>query len=208
MSDPRPLDQNELELAALYALSALTEIELDTVARDFRERGEFWNEVRSLRAAAAGLAESGPRARPRKDLWPAIRARVRAGREPDAVAPSQLWKGWAGERFPELLRRADEGAFEPTDIAGISVRRLFVDDAADRVTMLIRMEAGTAYPAHRHGGAEECYVLSGDLWIGSAIEMHAGDYQRMDQGSLHEVQSTRAGCVLLVTSSRHDELLG
>ncbi len=202
------LDQEALELAALYALSALSRSEMDEVERDYRDRREFWDEVRSLRDAAGGLAESGPRARPRQDLWPEIRARVRGNAGP--AAPAQVWKQWrAGDTAaPEWLLRSGEGAFEPTDIEGIAVRRLYVDEEADRVTMLVRMEAGTAYPGHRHGGAEECYVLSGDLRIGSTTEMRAGDYQRMDAGSIHEVQSTRAGCLLLITSSRHDELLG
>src|SRR4029077_15255305 len=98
--------------------------------------------------------------------------------------------------------------FEPTSIEGIDVRRLFVDEGADRVTMLIRMAPGTAYPAHRHGGVEECFVLEGDLEIGEEFEMNAGDYQRMDGGSAHPLQSTRGGCLLLLSSSRHDELLG
>ena len=75
------------------------------------------------------------------------------------------------------------------------------------VTMLIRMAPGTAYPAHRHGGAEECYVLEGDLHVGDDIVMHAGDYQRAEAGSTHPVQSTRGGCLLLLTSSLRDELV-
>lgn len=205
-----PLSDGELELAALYALSALGPGELEALERDFRERRAFWAEVRSLRDAAAGLAESGPRARPRRDLWPDIRARI--ARSPSSSAPaSQPWKQWPATPLspadgPVLAGVA--GEFEPTDIEGIAVRRLSVDPIADRVTMLIRMAPGTAYPAHRHGGAEECYVLDGDLSIGDSIHMRAGDFQRMDRGSVHAVQSTRGGCLLLITSSRHDELLG
>lgn len=211
MSD-RPLTEGELELAALYALSALSEAELAEVEREQRGRTAFWDEVRSLRDAAAGLAESGPRARPRRDLWPAIRARL-AARDPrvpsdDARERSQVWKSWRETASPDgwtIAARTE--AFEPTDIPGIRVRRLFVDEEADRVTMLVRMDAGSAYPAHRHGGAEECYVLEGDLEIVGKQELHAGDYQRMETGSLHPLQRTQRGCLLLVTSSRHDELV-
>jgi quercetin dioxygenase-like cupin family protein len=204
-----PLNDGELELAALYALSALAPGELEALERDFRERRAFWAEVRSLRDAAAGLAESGPRARPRRDLWPDIRARIARSPTPGASA-SQPWKQWpatpsAPADGPVLAGAA--GEFEPTHIEGIAVRRLSVDPVGDRVTMLVRMAAGTAYPAHRHGGAEECYVLEGDLSIGDSTHMKAGDFQRMDRGSVHAVQSTRGGCLLLITSSRHDELL-
>jgi len=206
-----PLDTNDLEQAALYALSALSASEMEAVERDYRERRAFWAEVRSLRDAAAGLAESGPRASPKRDLWPDVAARlahVRPGPTAGEAERVQPWKRWTQESAPECLVPADDAAFEPTDIAGIHVRRLFVDEPNDRITMLVRMAPGTAYPAHRHGGVEECFVLQGDLEIGATTELRAGDYQRMDVDSVHEVQSTRGGCVLLITSSRHDELLG
>ncbi len=220
--DAAPLDERELELAALYALSALSGAEMEELEREHRGRRPFWDEVRSLRDAAAGLAEAGPRLRPGRDLWPEISARVgvpaaEADEHPDAPAAgaraahapaSQPWKHWTAAPPSDVVLQADEHAFEPTDIEGISVRCLFVDERADRVTMLVRMAPGAAYPAHRHGGAEECYVLRGDLAIGPEIEMHAGDYQRMDAGSGHPVQTTRGGCLLLITSSRQDELLG
>ena len=207
----RSLDSAALELAALYALSALAPAEMEEVERDWRDSPAFWAEVRSLRDAAAGLAESGPRRKPRRDLWPEIQARV-AGTPPEpppTPSRTQLWKQWQGGPSSEnWIRTAQDGEFEPTDIEGISVRRLFVDETADRVTMLVRMAPGTAYPAHRHGGAEECYVLAGDLSIGTEATLRTGDYQRMDEGSVHAVQSTRGGCLLLIASSRADELLG
>lgn len=207
----RALDQAALELAALYALSALATDEMAAVERDWRDHPEFWAEVGSLRDAAAGLAEVGPRAQPRRDLWPAIRARVGHAPPSSSAASSevrtQVWKQWRGAGDPATVVPAAASPFEPTAIAGVRVRRLHVDERGERVTMLVRMDAGTAYPAHRHAGVEECYVLEGDLSIGTATEMHAGDYQRMDTGSTHPVQSTRGGCLLLVTSSQHDELV-
>lgn len=208
--DP-PLDRRELELAALYALAALPPAEMDAVERDYRERTSFWREVRSLKDAAGELAESGPRARPRRDLWPAIQERVRASTMragSSTTCAAQVWKSWSTASASDWLVRAGDGGFEPTGFDGIDVRRLFVDDEHDRVTMLIKMAPGTSYPSHRHGGPEECFVLEGDLSIGDALEMHAGDFQRMDQDSVHEMQSTRGGCLLLVTSSKRDELLG
>lgn len=216
LPDDRPLDESALELAALYALSALAPEEMETVERQFRASPAFWVEVRSLGDAAAGIAASGPRAKPRRDLWPEIRARV-LGVAPAATVrsspPPQVWKHWQAKPTPGSgtpgigLVPADENAFEPTDIAGIEVRRLFIDDQAERVTMLVRMAPGTAYPAHRHDDVEECFVLSGDLTIGGRTTLHAGDYQRMDKDSVHAVQSTREGCLLFITSSRRDELL-
>jgi quercetin dioxygenase-like cupin family protein len=203
----RPLDQAALELAALYALSALATEEMAAVERDYRDHTGFWQEVRSLRDAAAGLAETGPRAKPKGSLWPAIRARIGLDGGPTRPAASQVWKDWAGNAAADAhILMAGGSPFEDTSIEGIRVRRLFVDEPADRITMLVEMDPGTAYPAHRHGGVEECFVVRGDLAIDERVEMHAGDYQRMESGSRHGVQSTRAGCLLLVVSSRHDEL--
>jgi quercetin dioxygenase-like cupin family protein len=202
------LDENGLELAALYALSALSGAEMEALEHERRGQRAFWDEVRSLRDAAAGLAEAGPRARPRRDLWPDVRARLALVSEP-IVPPAQVWKAWRSEeRGAALVPGVAPEAFEPTGFPGVRVRRLAVDERADRVTMLIHMEPGTSYPAHRHGGAEECYVVQGDLWIGDELELRAGDFQRMEHGSTHPVQATRGGCLLLLTSSRHDELLG
>jgi quercetin dioxygenase-like cupin family protein len=71
--------------------------------------------------------------------------------------------------------------------------------------MLVRMAPGSEYPGHRHAGAEECYVLQGDIWVGD-VHMRRGDYQRAPAGSRHPVQTTDEGCVLLLVSSLSDEI--
>ena len=37
--------------------------------------------------------------------------------------------------------------------------------------------------------------------------MHAGDYQRASGRSIHPVQSTDGGCLLLIVSSLRDEMV-
>ncbi len=101
----------------------------------------------------------------------------------------------------------DAGEWTPVGIPGIEVKRLATDPARREVTMLVRMAAGTAYPAHRHGGVEECMVLSGELLVGD-YPMKTGDYQISQRDSVHPVQSTREGCLLYIRSSQDDELLG
>lgn len=130
-------------------------------------------------------------------------ARTRAARV-------QVWKSWTRSVAPKreelTFVRADSSEWQSTSVAGIEARQLFVDAAQDRATFLVRMAAGTAYPAHIHAGAEECFVLEGDLTVGE-LTMKAGDYQRAERGSKHGVQSTQRGCVLLLVSSLSDELI-
>jgi len=119
----------------------------------------------------------------------------RRWREPDAATPGGL-----------RTQRAGEGAWETTSCPGVSVRQLSLDAAARQCTMMVRMEPGSSYPPHRHGGAEECFVVAGDLHVGEEV-LTTGDFQRAEEGSIHGVQSTEGGCTLLIVSSLDDELL-
>jgi anti-sigma factor ChrR (cupin superfamily) len=129
----------------------------------------------------------------------------------------QVWKKWggrpsgaSGESGEETARslhivRAGGAGFEPTASPGVFAKPLHVDPDRHYVTMLVRMEPGSSYPGHVHAGAEECYVLSGDLRVGEEV-LHGGDYQCASVGSQHGVQSTEGGCLLLIVSSQKDEL--
>ncbi len=164
-------------------------------------------EVATYSEAVTDLAGASSPCDPPATLKARLMDRIR-GVDPSTESAIQSWKGWPPDRTgdPLVIVRGGEAGWQDTAIDGIRVRRLFVDAASDRVTMLVRMRAGTSYPAHRHGGVEECYVLEGDIY-GPDFEMKAGDYQRLEGGSVHGIQGTRGGCVLFIVSSMHDELL-
>ena len=113
-----------------------------------------------------------------------------------------------GQEFGKGLLTVSAGVegFEPTGLAGIEIKPLFVDRASRRVTMLVKMAPGTTYPAHRHATSEECFVVSGDIHVGDRT-LRAGDYQVAAQGSVHGVQSTERGCSLFIVSSQDDVLV-
>jgi anti-sigma factor ChrR (cupin superfamily) len=212
------LDDDSRETAALYVLDSLGPDE----ARAYRLHVLLCDvcrrEVESLARSARDLALLAPAQAPRHELWERVVARIRtadrrdAPRAGTAATPDrgQVWKGWADsagiDRAGFLFVGSTENGFEPTAFEGVEARRLFVDRANDRVTMIVRMKAGARYPGHVHAAAEECYVLAGDLHVGDR-RMHAGDYQRAEAGSTHPVQSTDEGCVLLLVSSLHDEMI-
>lgn len=145
---------------------------------------------------------------------PALKDAVLAslGEQP-APARTQPWRDWdsTGEAAPRpvldpTFLTSTEGDWEPTGVDGITVRRLWVDRERDHMTALFRMDPGTSYFPHRHAGAEECFVLEGDLRVGERT-LRAGDYQHAPEGSVHGVQSTADGCLLLISGSLLDEPL-
>jgi anti-sigma factor ChrR (cupin superfamily) len=81
-------------------------------------------------------------------------------------------------------------------------RRAASESAKDAAALYV---LGTL-PPHIHRGIEECYVLEGDLEMGGH-KLHAGDYQFAFEDSLHGVQSSEDGCLLLIVSSQDDELV-
>lgn len=197
------------ELAALYAAGGMTADEVAAFEQHLEvgcpacaaELRSYDAAVESLYAAATPVAPD-----------PAVRQRLmglvgHAAIEAEQPARVQLWRRWAAEGGGGLYTcRANEGQWESLPLPGIQIRRLFSDPENDRATMLVRMAPGSAYPRHVHAGAEECFVLEGDLHVAGTV-LRAGDYQRAAADSTHGVQHTEGGCLLLIVSSLSDELV-
>jgi anti-sigma factor ChrR (cupin superfamily) len=211
------------ETAALHALGILTDAEAKAFEAHVAdgctacaEDAAAFRETLTELGKESAVGKSPPPELRRKLLERAAAERGAAGaprtapRKPGAAETQvwRLWKGSAGGEGEDNLRivRAEEGSWEKTAVDGVSVKPLAVDPERRYVTMLVRMEPGSSYPIHEHAGAEECYVLEGDLDVGGE-KLHAGDYQRAGAGSRHRLQSTEKGCLLLIVSSQDDELL-
>jgi putative transcriptional regulator len=196
------------ELAALYAAGALPRAERAAYEAHLDTCAVCRVELRSHAPAVAALANALAPVEPDPALRKALLRRVApssAGHSPlrssFQTAPARAEAG-AGL----LIQRAAEGAWEDASVPGIRVRVLFVDRPNNHFTALVRMEPGTSYPRHRHDGPEECLVLEGDLHVGDEV-LNVGDYQRASVGSTHGLQSTKTGCLLLITSSLTDEFV-
>lgn len=83
---------------------------------------------------------------------------------------------------------------------------LFEDSANEMTTLLIRMGAESIYPTHRHKGVEEVYVLEGELLV-EGVELGAGDFCLSQPESIHQSTYSKSGCLLVVKTSKHDEVL-
>jgi quercetin dioxygenase-like cupin family protein len=158
-------------------------------------------EVDEARQTAATIVMAVQTRQPPQNL----RDRVLGGAPADS-STSQVWKDWRTSTGSDMVvvRRSDQkwDAVAP----GVFARQLYVNPHQDTVTMMVRMDPGATYSPHRHAGPEQCFVLEGDLFDGEDT-YYAGDFQCKERGSVHQVQSTKGGCLLLIVSSLHDELL-
>lgn len=88
-------------------------------------------------------------------------------------------------------------------IEGIKVKQLAVNVEKGYVMLLMKVAAGTNYPPHHHSGAEECYVIEGDLFA-EGKTLGPGDFHHADGGSDHDPLHTKNGCMLLLVVDPDD----
>lgn len=88
---------------------------------------------------------------------------------------------------------------------GISCKLLASDADRHRVSMLVRLAPGAAYPPHSHAGVEELYLLSGELWIDER-KLYPGDYNRAEPETSDERVWSETGCTCVLITSTQDAL--
>lgn len=215
------LDDDLRDQAVRHALGSLSEPEARAYRVHLARCGVCRAEAESLAEVTRDLVLLAPSTAPRPELWDRVLKRIKRpngaaqGAPADPASPAiQVWKDWAPTKSGSstvddaglTYVPGDGEPFQSTGAPGVDVRRLFVDHEERRVTLLVRMAAGSSYPAHEHASHEECYVLQGDLRVGD-LHMHAGDFQRAEAGSVHGTQSTDDGCVLMIVSSLDDRFV-
>ena len=88
---------------------------------------------------------------------------------------------------------------------GISCKLLATDAAKERVSMLVRLAPGVAYPPHSHAGVEELHLLDGELWIDDR-KLYPGDYNRAEPGTTDSRVWSETGCTCVLVTSFGDIL--
>jgi anti-sigma factor ChrR (cupin superfamily) len=97
--------------------------------------------------------------------------------------------------------------WEPTRHEGIFVNILRRDEQTYDATVLIRMRPGCSYPAHRHVGLEEVFILQGG-YRDSRGERRAGEYLINEAGSAHAPAALEGeDCIMLAIAHGGIELL-
>jgi putative transcriptional regulator len=133
------------------------------------------------------------------------------GFESEALPPDSIWDRLT-ERIGPKSAECPDTSFarwrEPEweDVApGIRCKILASDEAGDRVTMLVRLAPGVAYPPHRHAGVEELHLLDGELWI-EERKLLPGDYNRAEPGTADQLVWSETGCTCVLITSPSDAL--
>jgi anti-sigma factor ChrR (cupin superfamily) len=150
------------------------------------------------------------------DLPPGVRAEVAhlydtsveiaasaSGEEPSPGVRSALLARVAAPSNHTIT--STDGAWVETQIPGLRMKVLAIDRVRDRVTMLLKGEPGARYPAHRHTGPEECYVISGSVVVEGQV-LRAGDFHHAEGESEHGEIWTAEGVEVLIVAAASDYL--
>lgn len=187
------------DLVASYALAALDNTEAQLMAEHLPACLECQQEYYSLGpltgALTAWRTQTLP---PPAPLWSSLVERI--ARTPQkkstaSPAPRVEWSGAQHWHEPEWEEAAP----------GIRCKLLSTDTEGDRVSMLVRLAPGVAYPPHRHAGVEELYLLEGELWIEDR-KLYPGDYNRAEPGTSDQRVYSETGCMCLLITSPSDQL--
>lgn len=179
---------DQAELVSAYALRALPASDVPAMEAHLLACATCRQEMSKLRPIIDSFV-SWPTdvLRPSASLWDRLAHRIAAetGEEP-LLPPTRQWT---------------EPAWEEVS-PGIACKLLATDAERERVSMLVRLEAGVPYPPHSHAGVEELHLLHGELWIDER-KLHPGDYHRAEPGTADQHVWSETGCTcVLITSSR------
>jgi anti-sigma factor ChrR (cupin superfamily) len=191
MTDRVAEDQMK-EMAALHALSALSQFEARTFEQHIAEGCDACGaELESFEQTVGALAFGAPAAEPSPTVRDELIARLRA---PDSVRVGPASRPIAADQFVSIL--AFEGEWREIQ-EGVRLKKLYVDQTTGIATSLVRMLPGTALPAHKHLGAEQFFVIEGDCNV-AGQKLGPGDYHRAEADSTHETTYTTGGTLFLL----------
>jgi len=173
------------ELASTYALGLLEGTESEEFERHLPGCAVCQSELSVFRNVASGLVHAAPGVQPSPRLKESLLRRISPAR---------------------LLVRADDQNWEATPFPGVEIRRLFVDKLTGAVTILLRAAAGALYPAHRHVGIEQIYVIDGDL-VFNDHTLETGDYEVNGPLSEHSSITSKTGCLAIIVHNLSDQIL-
>jgi quercetin dioxygenase-like cupin family protein len=183
--------QEHLDLVFLFALRALSPREMASVEAQILSCEDCQWEIRTLRPIVRSFVGwSTDVLRPAEPLWGRLAKRIssESGTRPFATPLDALAK-------PEWEEAAP----------GIHVKVLARNAEIDSVSMLVRLDPGTDYPAHQHAGIEELHLLHGVLKVDDRT-LYPGDFIHAEAGSVDHRVWSETGCTCFLMTSTEDAL--
>jgi anti-sigma factor ChrR (cupin superfamily) len=137
---------------------------------------------------ALALASMTGGAVPRPEVKQRLMQRVAASPDPAGFA----------------FHRASDDRWLPHPVPGIRMKILALNKVRGYATLLLDVAPGTRFPAHHHGGAEECYVVSGSIFT-CGRRLGPGDFVHADADTDHGELWTEDGAqvILIVPPEEH-----
>src|SRR5262249_27623429 len=101
------------------------------------------------------------------------------------------------------VRYEREDDWSPHPVPGIRMKVLSINRRTGFATLLLDVQPGTRFPAHHHGGDEECYVISGAI-LTLGRRLGPGDFVHADYGTDHGELWTDVGARVLLVVPAED----
>lgn len=128
------------------------------------------------------------------------------GPAPRPEVKAQLMQRIAAASAPAgfAFHYASDDRWLPHPVRGIRMKILALNKTRGYATLLLDVAPGTHFPAHHHGGAEECYVLSGSIFT-CGRRLGPGDFVHADGETDHGELWTDEGAqvILIVPPEEH-----
>lgn len=191
--------QSLLELAAAHALGALEPDEQRLLESLAAADPEVRAELAAFEAVTSGMLQGLRPAPPPDRIRAQVLARIRnTPQQPSFAGPSQKAVTHVPADGFHFLRPA-EGQWSPGPYPGTRIQVLSTDLRRNYMLLYIELEPGAIFPEHDHRGAEELFVVQGDL-VTEGRHLRAGDFVHGEAGSHHHDLRSPGGChALLLT---------
>ena len=96
-----------------------------------------------------------------------------------------------------VFHQASDDRWLPHAVPGIRMKVLALNKARGYATLLLDVAPGTRFPSHHHGGAEECFVVSGSLFT-CGRRLGPGDFVHADADTDHSELWTDEGALVIL----------
>ena len=188
------------ELATLQATTGLMgadllEFELWWESASESERAEYRQTIDTITMISLSeLPAEQPPAHLKSKVMDSLTERPKASSESTTeTADTSTVPGYA------FMMDAD-GPWRELPTKGTRIKELSCSRTTGTATFILEMDAGTRLLSHHHHGAEEAFVLHGDLQMRGKT-LHAGDFMRAAPGTKHEDLYSEGGCRALIITA-------